>query len=1130
MTRHELFFRKLACVSLVCQLHAATVTTVGTPQLIGDSNNAIGIAWRDASVAKTNDADGDNILGSLGYWLAKTNTVPNVSSGGFDTAQMTFSAPAWLTVAPADSAVSTSLNYGYRGFQNPVTPTTKTSVGYMGRYWSSTLSPGTTYSLYSFTIGNGAPSEFRLTVATHSEGANTTALQLAQTAGTGTDSVLVSALPATSFTNAVFTTFKITGAQPGDVFQLGGQSSSANVLMINALMVDGGTVTPPVPNGSTQWKNIDLRGMGFVTGILTHPGTGEIYARTDVAGIFRWDAPSSRWSALLDDVSNTLYEVRNVESFALDPANANRFFVAYGAYVEDGASVSPADGILRTDDKGLTWTRMNLPSTVEMGGNSDWRHCGERLVVDPANSNVVYFGSRQDGLWRSIDAGLNWTQIAGVPLGGSNGATRNGLPVNGGITFVTLNPSTTTTTNGPLRSSVVYLGIMDDGVYRSSDGGNTFALLGTQPDTATSPMQGRLASDGTLYVTLDGGVWRWRSDTWTDITPPIAGFTYSSRPWAGLAVDPANPNRLAINATGTSPRDLLISSDAGATWIIHTTDPANAFPAGRHKPVTFTLPSWISEQNQKFSWSGAMTFAPGDSNQLWVTTGFAVYVYKNLAATPVVADSRNYMAGFEELVGTRVLPLPAGGGGGVLAGVMDQSGFVIRDPEITPSFHIGNAAIANSTGLGISALTNTLVVSLASGNYSEGEVLASDDGGQTWRSLAKPFAANPSSGYGMTLGGDIAVSATNKNNFVWIPLNPSWYPNDHPPIYSSNGGTSWTPTTGLPTFFNSLSNTYNGQTNVLAADSVNGNVFYAYYENTATGIGSMYRSTDGGANWTLRNASLPGYWRSILLARPGSEGEVWYASTSGSLNRSSDGGATFSASPGWTSVKAFGFGAPLPGESKNTLYALGTRTGMFGVYYSVDDGATWLQPSDFGPAPISSGSSISGDLARPGRIYLASGGRGLFYVDLFGSDIGTAPVFTNPATPAQNPVLSNTTTLSALAADAETPAHALTYVWSAIATPPGVSVIFSPNGNNTAQNTTATFSSLGTYTLRCTATDSDLRSATSDVNVTLQGTLGLIVVQPGDLTLPLDGTQTYHALGYTAQGLLLTTPPTVPGA
>ncbi|MCC5842309.1 MAG: exo-alpha-sialidase [Opitutales bacterium] len=744
-----------------------------------------------------------------------------------------------------------------------------------------------------------------------------------------------------------------------------------------------GTGDPASPlSGSIQWKNLDLRGMGFVTGILTHPVTGEIYTRTDVGGIFRWDPSAVRWIALLDDFGNTIADTRNVESFALDPANPNRIFVAYGAYVE----ASTGDhGILRSDDKGLTWVVTNFPGNVRMGGNSQWRHAGERLAVDPANSNVVYFGSRQNGLWRSLDGGMNWSQIAGVPTGGNNGATRNGLPVNGGITFVTISPAATTAEDGPLRSATVYIGIMEVGVYRSTDGGNTFALLGTQPASNATPLQGKLASDETLYVTLNNAVWRWRSGVWTVITPPVPGFTYSARQWAAVAIDPTDPNRLAINDFNNTPRDLFVSADAGATWIIYTTDPAYAFPPGRHRAVSFKIPAWIREADQAFTYSGAITFAPGNPDQIWLTTGYAVYVYESLSVSPVIANAFDFMAGLEELVGTRVLPLPASAGGGVVAGVMDKGGFVIRDPEAIPASHFGSAAIANSTGIGISAQTNTIVLSLASGSFSQGEVIASDDGGQTWRTLSKPFATHPPSGYGMTLGGDIAVSATDPNTIVWIPLNPSWYPNQHPPVHSTDGGATWSTVAGLPDSFNGVSNPYFGANNVLAADTVNGSVFYAYHENLSTFAGSIYRSTDGGATWSVRNnGGLPGYWRSILQARPGTEGELWYSNTVSTLRRSTDGGATFAINPGWTTVSAFGFGAPHPGESKNTIYALGTRDGLHGLYYSVDDGLTWTRPTGLGPAPLNMMSSVSGDLSLPGRIYAASTGRGLFYVDLFG--------------------------------------------------------------------------------------------------------------------------------------------------
>ena len=40
---------------------------------------------------------------------------------------------------------------------------------------------------------------------------------------------------------------------------------------------------------------------GFVSGLLFHPAQrGLLYARTDVGGAYRWDAPASHWVALTD--------------------------------------------------------------------------------------------------------------------------------------------------------------------------------------------------------------------------------------------------------------------------------------------------------------------------------------------------------------------------------------------------------------------------------------------------------------------------------------------------------------------------------------------------------------------------------------------------------------------------------------------------------------------------------------------------------------------------------------------------------------------------------------------------------------------------------------------------------------
>jgi xyloglucan-specific exo-beta-1,4-glucanase len=74
-------------------------------------------------------------------------------------------------------------------------------------------------------------------------------------------------------------------------------------------------------------------------------------------------------------------------------------------------SWDPNNGnIIKSSDQGKTWTTYNLPFKV--GGNMPGRGMGERLVVDPNNNNILFFGARSGhGLWKSTNAGVSWTQV-----------------------------------------------------------------------------------------------------------------------------------------------------------------------------------------------------------------------------------------------------------------------------------------------------------------------------------------------------------------------------------------------------------------------------------------------------------------------------------------------------------------------------------------------------------------------------------------------------------------------------------------------------------------------------------------------------------------------------------------------
>ena len=144
------------------------------------------------------------------------------------------------------------------------------------------------------------------------------------------------------------------------------------------------------------WNNVTVGGGGFSPNIIFSPvEPGLAYLRTDIGRVYRYEQSQQRWIALQDGMAEGNYF--GVESVAPDPRNAQVVYAAVGMYGSGPAA------ILRSDDRGTTWNVFPVP--FRMGGNEDGRGLGERLAIDPHDTNSLYFGSRHDGLQRSADRG-----------------------------------------------------------------------------------------------------------------------------------------------------------------------------------------------------------------------------------------------------------------------------------------------------------------------------------------------------------------------------------------------------------------------------------------------------------------------------------------------------------------------------------------------------------------------------------------------------------------------------------------------------------------------------------------------------------------------------------------------------
>src|SRR5690606_39028057 len=110
--------------------------------------------------------------------------------------------------------------------------------------------------------------------------------------------------------------------------------------------------------------------------------------------------------------------------------------------------------------------------------------------------------------------------------------------------------------------------------------------------------------------------------------------------------------------------------------------------------------------------------------------------------------------------------------------------------------------------------------------------------------------------------------------------------------------------------------------NKILINPTNSNMMFATAENVG-----IYRSTDGGANWTkVVSGDNRGY---DVEFKPG-DLSVVYASGSG-FHKSTDGGATFTSIGGFTNgPKMIGVSA----DDANMVYVLEASGGRFGGFYS----------------------------------------------------------------------------------------------------------------------------------------------------------------------------------------------------
>lgn len=192
-------------------------------------------------------------------------------------------------------------------------------------------------------------------------------------------------------------------------------------------------------------------GQGRVNVVVVDPNNADTYfAGAPAGGVWKSTDSGLTWTPLSDDLGQI-----GVSGIAIDYNNSNIIYIATG---DDDAEDTGSIGVWKSTDGGETWNETGLNPDNSPSRLTD-------LIINPADSDMLWVAS-YNGIYKSEDAGATWQ-----------------LKQNGNFKALDIKPG---------DASIVYA-LKTNEMYRSSDSGDTF----TQVTSGVPTASGRIVMDVT---------------------------------------------------------------------------------------------------------------------------------------------------------------------------------------------------------------------------------------------------------------------------------------------------------------------------------------------------------------------------------------------------------------------------------------------------------------------------------------------------------------------------------------------------------------------------------------------------------------------------------------------------------
>jgi len=305
-----------------------------------------------------------------------------------------------------------------------------------------------------------------------------------------------------------------------------------------------------------EWREIGPYRGGRVTtvaGVADNPLL--YYMGSTGGGVWKTENAGTTWENITDE----FFKVGTIGAVAVSESDNNVLYVGTGEAPIRGVTTSAGDGMWKSTDAGKNWTHIGLEKSGQIA----------KIEIHPTNPDIAWVAvqgqiwapNEERGVFRTTDGGKTWQHV--LKVSANTGATDLSLdPTNPRILYAAM-------WNHGRKPWFIHSGGTDGGIYKSTDGGDSWKkLTGGLPG-----MVGKIGVDVSasnpdrVYAIIEaepekGGLWR--SDDAGESWSLINGHrVLHTRAWyyIHITADPVDQDTVYVMNV-----PMMKSIDGGKTW------------------------------------------------------------------------------------------------------------------------------------------------------------------------------------------------------------------------------------------------------------------------------------------------------------------------------------------------------------------------------------------------------------------------------------------------------------------------------------------------------------------------------------------------------------------------------------